>query len=98
MRTPDLLRFAAKSLAGARTRTLLMLLAMSIGVASVVLLRGPYFVRELLAEMTAWLEENDFESVAQMRGSMNHDNCPNPAGFERLNYMKALMSYSSPMP
>ena len=38
MRTPDLLRFASRSLVGARTRTLLMLLAMSIGVASVVVL------------------------------------------------------------
>ncbi|MDJ0739465.1 MAG: ABC transporter permease [Gammaproteobacteria bacterium] len=38
MRTPDLLRFASQSLAGARNRTLLMLLAMSIGVASVVVL------------------------------------------------------------
>lgn len=38
MRTPDLLRFASLSLLGARSRTLLMLLAMSIGVASVVVL------------------------------------------------------------
>ncbi len=38
MRAADLLRFATRSLAGARTRTLLMLLAMSIGVASVVVL------------------------------------------------------------
>ncbi|HOP15808.1 MAG: ABC transporter permease [Chromatiaceae bacterium] len=38
MRTPDLISFALRSLSGARTRTLLMLLAMSIGVASVVLL------------------------------------------------------------
>ena len=38
MRTTDLLSFATRSLAGARTRTLLMLLAMSIGVASVVVL------------------------------------------------------------
>ena len=38
MRLPDLLGFSARSLSGARTRTLLMLLAMSIGVASVVLL------------------------------------------------------------
>ena len=38
MRLPDLLSFASRSLVGARTRTLLMLLAMSIGVASVVLL------------------------------------------------------------
>ena len=38
MRLPDLLHFAARSLSGARTRSLLMLLAMSIGVASVILL------------------------------------------------------------
>lgn len=38
MRLPDLVTFAGHSLAGARNRTLLMLLAMSIGVASVVLL------------------------------------------------------------
>ncbi|MCB1785215.1 MAG: ABC transporter permease [Chromatiaceae bacterium] len=38
MRTLDQLRFAGGSLAGARTRTLLMLLAMSIGVASVIVL------------------------------------------------------------
>lgn len=38
MRATDLIRFATKSLAGARSRTLLMLLAMSIGVASVVVL------------------------------------------------------------
>ncbi len=38
MRPTDLLRFTTHSLAGARTRTLLMLLAMSIGVASVVVL------------------------------------------------------------
>ena len=38
MRLPELLRFVVASLAGAHTRTLLMLLAMSIGVASVVVL------------------------------------------------------------
>ncbi|MGB5451814.1 MAG: ABC transporter permease [Sedimenticolaceae bacterium] len=38
MRAPDLLRFASGSLLGARTRTLLMLLAMSVSVASVVVL------------------------------------------------------------
>ena len=38
MRPLDLLRFAGQSLTGARARTLLMLLAMSIGVGSVILL------------------------------------------------------------
>ncbi len=38
MRTTDQLHFASLSLTGARTRTLLMLLAMSVGVASVIIL------------------------------------------------------------
>ncbi|MCB1724438.1 MAG: ABC transporter permease [Gammaproteobacteria bacterium] len=38
MRLPDLLAFAGRSLSGTRTRTVMMLLAMSIGVASVVVL------------------------------------------------------------
>ncbi|MDO9188462.1 MAG: ABC transporter permease, partial [Sulfurimicrobium sp.] len=38
MNTADVLRFASFSLAGARTRTLLMVAAMAIGVASVVVL------------------------------------------------------------
>ena len=66
--------------------------------ASALLEKGPGFVRETLDEMRTWLEENEFESVTQMKGSMNHQNCPNPAGFERLNYMKALMAYSSQHP
>ncbi len=67
-------------------------------VASAAILHGPSFLSDTLTEMRTWIEEHEFQSVTQMKGSMNHENCPNPAGFERLNYMKALMSYSSPSP
>src|SRR3989338_2180213 len=40
MRLIDVVQFALGSLRGSRTRTLLMILAMSIGVASVVVLTG----------------------------------------------------------
>jgi len=40
MRLIDVAQFASGSLRGSRTRTLLMILAMSIGVASVVILTG----------------------------------------------------------
>lgn len=67
-------------------------------VASAVLLEGPDFLRRTLAAMRAWLVEHEFESVTQLKGSMNHVNCPNPDGFGRMNYMKALMSYSATQP
>jgi dihydroorotate dehydrogenase (fumarate) len=40
--------------------------------------------------MNAWLEERGYDSVGQMRGSMNLTNCPDPAAFERGNYMRIL--------
>jgi dihydroorotate dehydrogenase (fumarate) len=40
------------------------------------------------------MEEKEYESVAQMKGSMSQENCPEPAAFERGNYMKALTSYT----
>ena len=40
-----------------------------------------------------WMEENDYESIQQMRGAMSQKNCPEPAAFERANYMKILTDY-----
>jgi hypothetical protein len=33
--------------------------------------------------------------VAQLRGSMSRVHMPDPAGFERANYVRTLMSWSS---
>jgi len=43
----------------------------------------------------AWMAERDYTSVAQMKGSLSQQSCPDPGAFERANYMKALQSYSS---
>lgn len=40
-----------------------------------------------------WMEENEYESVVQMLGSLSQKNCPDPAAFERVQYMKALQTY-----
>jgi len=64
--------------------------------ASVLLKEGPGFLRELRSGLSQWLTENEYESVAQMKGSMNHVNCPDPRGYERLNYTRALTSFSGP--
>ena len=62
-------------------------------VCSVLLERGIGAITELLDGMIAWMEEHEYESVAQMKGSMSHRSCPEPAAFERANYMKVLNSY-----
>jgi dihydroorotate dehydrogenase (fumarate) len=39
------------------------------------------------------MEEHEYESVGQMKGSMSHESVSEPAAFERANYMKVLNSY-----
>ena len=43
--------------------------------------------------MVKWLEEHEYESVSQLKGSLNQKNCEEPAAFERAQYMKALCGH-----
>jgi len=63
-------------------------------VASALYRKGIGQIAEILSGTEKWLEENDYESVRQAQGSMSQENCPEPAAFERGNYMKALTSFT----
>ena len=56
--------------------------------------KGFDVVGEILKGMTEWMEEKEYQSVEQLKGSMSQANCPDPAAFERGNYMKALTSFT----
>jgi dihydroorotate dehydrogenase (fumarate) len=60
---------------------------------SVLLRRGIDHIRVLEKEMVQWLEEHEYESVEQLKGSMSQKNCPEPSAFERAQYMRALQTY-----
>jgi dihydroorotate dehydrogenase (fumarate) len=62
---------------------------------SALLRNGPEHVQVVEGELRAVLAERDYDSVAQLRGSMSRSAMPDPAGFERANYMRTLMSWSS---
>jgi dihydroorotate dehydrogenase (fumarate) len=62
-------------------------------VCSVLLKEGVGKIDELLQGVSAWMDEHEYESIEQMKGSMSHRSCPEPAAFERANYMKVLNSY-----
>lgn len=62
-------------------------------VCSVVLKKGLGVIDELISGVTHWMEENEYESISQMKGSMSQRSCPEPAAFERANYVKVLQSY-----
>lgn len=61
--------------------------------ASSLLHHGAKRVGEILHDLRHWMEEREYESVEQMRGSMSQINVREPAAFERANYMKVLQSY-----
>jgi len=48
---------------------------------------------KILTDLERWMEENEYESVKQLQGSMSQKSCRNPEAFERANYMKTLQSY-----
>jgi len=62
-------------------------------VASVLLERGPGHISELIGGLSQWMEEHEYESVAQMKGALSQRNVSEPAAFERANYMKVLGSW-----
>jgi dihydroorotate dehydrogenase (fumarate) len=47
-------------------------------------------------EMVAWMEEHEYESVTQLKGSLSQKNCADPATFERAQYMRAISTYPLP--
>jgi dihydroorotate dehydrogenase (fumarate) len=59
-----------------------------------VLKRGPEVITEIRDGIAAWLAEHDYESLDQARGSLSQRACPEPAAFERANYMKVIHRYS----
>ena len=63
--------------------------------ASSLLRQGPAHVGTLVRGVEKWLNEREYASVEQMKGSLSQQACPDPAAFERSNYMKALTSYTS---
>ncbi|MBL0295714.1 MAG: dihydroorotate dehydrogenase-like protein [Betaproteobacteria bacterium] len=63
--------------------------------ASSLLTRGPGHVEALVRGVQAWLSDREYSSVAQMKGSLSQQACPDPDAFERANYMRALQSYTS---
>lgn len=44
-------------------------------------------------DLIAWMEEHEYQSVSQLKGSLSQKNCANPSAFERAQYMKAISQF-----
>ncbi|MBD3226110.1 MAG: dihydroorotate dehydrogenase-like protein [Caldithrix sp.] len=59
---------------------------------SALLERGVDHVKRVLEEIRMWMDENEYVSIEQMKGSMSYKAIAEPSAYERANYMKALQS------
>jgi dihydroorotate dehydrogenase (fumarate) len=64
--------------------------------ASALLHEGPEHVAVVLRELDAWMDEREYTSVEQLRGSMSQANIANPVAFARANYAQLVTSFVSP--
>ena len=67
--------------------------ASAVQLVSALLRHGPERLQVIEEKMRQWMEENSYSSVSQMRGSMGLSTCPDPAAFERANYIRTLQSF-----
>lgn len=68
----------------------------AVHMASAILQRGPQALSEVLTGIHSWMEEHEYDSVAQLKGAMSQKNLPDPSGFARAAYRSALNSFSPP--
>jgi dihydroorotate dehydrogenase (fumarate) len=62
---------------------------------SVLQKQGIGHVMTMRDGLAAWLEQHEYESVRQMRGSMNLKSIPDPKALSRLHYMHLLNSWGA---
>jgi dihydroorotate dehydrogenase (fumarate) len=46
----------------------------------------------MLQEMEQWMAEKGYQSLADFRAKVSQQNIPNPAAFERAQYLKLIFS------
>jgi len=66
--------------------------------ASELLAHGIPRLSEILHELEHWMLEHEYESIAQMQGSMSQRAVAEPAAYERAQYMRALNSFDRWLP
>src|SRR5262249_51154357 len=61
--------------------------------ASALLRNGIDHLRLVEKGVRLWMEEHEYESTNQMRGSLSQQNSEDPTSFERAQYMRALTTF-----
>ncbi|HYX83043.1 MAG TPA: dihydroorotate dehydrogenase-like protein [Gemmatimonadales bacterium] len=65
----------------------------AVQIVSALIESGPARLKTIRTEFARWAEAHQYESVGQMRGRVSLSRAPNPAAFERGNYMQMLQQW-----
>jgi len=63
--------------------------------ASELLKNGIERIPEILVDLHSWMEEHEYVSISQMKGSLSSKALAQPSALWRANYMKELSSFTS---
>lgn len=67
--------------------------AHAVQMVSALLEHGPEHLLTIHEDLERWLIDHEYDSLQQLQGSMNLENCPNAAAYERANYVQLLQSW-----
>jgi dihydroorotate dehydrogenase (fumarate) len=67
--------------------------AHAVQAVSALLKKGPSAIPLILSGLEAWMAEYGYTQIEEFRGALNHARCPDPAAFERANYIRILQSW-----
>jgi dihydroorotate dehydrogenase (fumarate) len=60
---------------------------------SVLLRQGIGQIEVIERDLVTWMEDRQYVSIQQLRGSLSQKNCPDPGAFERAQYTRAISRF-----
>lgn len=64
--------------------------AHAVQMGSALVRNGPAYLGTLRRDLQAWMAENEWSSLAEMRGNMSFGKVPDPAAYERTHFRAAV--------
>jgi hypothetical protein len=63
---------------------------------SALMRHGIKHISAIEHDLRIWLEEHEYDSVEQLKGSLSQKNCDDPSAYERAQYMRAISTFPFP--
>jgi dihydroorotate dehydrogenase (fumarate) len=60
----------------------------AVQVVSTLYSNGPEYIAEMLNVLKTWMQKHGFDKIDDFKGKMSQKNSPNPAEYERVQFMK----------